>query len=195
MRDASTPFAWTPPDESSPFFVSSEVLRMDVQEKQLAMSPSSGYPRVKKGPDPAFVQMKSFFTGMFASVNSRGGRVAQDEATLEVSPKDPSLKENRELAVTYTVRNTSKKMSRIEFPTSQRIEIITRNPTGGVIERWSDDRSFQPQEGIVIINPKERIEYQEKISTRDMKPGQTYSIDASLATQPDFAMQQQVTPR
>ncbi len=64
-----------------------------------------------------------------------------------------------------------------------------------VIDRWSDDRSFQPQEGIVVINPNERIEYREKISTRDMKQGQAYEVEAMLKTDPDFRLQKPLTPR
>ena len=60
---------------------------------------------------------------------------------------------------------------------------------------FRSDRSFQPQEGIVVINPNERIEYREKISTRDMKHGQAYEVEAMLKTDPDFRLQKPLTPR
>ena len=47
----------------------------------------------------------------------------------------------------------------------------------------------------MIINPDERIEYREKISTRDMKPDQSYEVEAMLKTDPDFRLQQALTPR
>jgi hypothetical protein len=118
-----------------------------------------------------------------------------DTASLVVSPQDPVLKDQRELAVTYTVRNNAKEMTRLEFPSGQRIEILARTQTGSVVERWSDDRSFEKEEGIVVINPRERIEYQEKISTRELRSGQAYTVEAALKTQPDYAISQPVNPR
>jgi hypothetical protein len=93
------------------------------------------------------------------------------------------------------VRNNSKELTRLEFPTTQHIEILARNASGSVVERWSDDRGFQSEEGIVVINPRERIEYQEKISTRELRAGQTYTVEATLKSQPDYPASQSVNPR
>ncbi len=57
---------------------------------------------------------------------------------------------------------------------------------GKVIDKWSDDQVFSPREGIVFINPKERIEYSEKMSDADMKSGQMYSIEGSVPNNPEF---------
>ena len=194
-RDAATPFEWTPPDESTPFFASGLDFASQEQEILKATSPASQYPLVKKGPDSVGGQIRSFFTGMFGSVNFRSPAAMRDEATLVLEPEAPSLSETREVNVDYTIRNNSRRMARLDFPTSQRIEILTKNSAGAVIDRWSDDRPAQPQEGIVIINPDERIQYREKISTRDMKPGQTYEVEAMLKTDPDFRLQKQLAPR
>jgi hypothetical protein len=86
-------------------------------------------------------------------------------------------------------------MTRLEFQTDQRIEILTKNPAGAVVDRWSDDRAFRPREGVVVLNPNERIEFIEKVSTRDMRAGETYTIEAKLATQPEFPVSQTVVPR
>lgn len=193
-RDASTPFEWTPPDESTPFFVSGQDFYAQEQQILTDTSPASQYPLVKKGPDSMGGQIRSFFSGMFASVKLRGA-AAGEEASLTLSPEAPKLPDTREVNVDYTIRNNSRRMARLDFPTSQRLEILTKNSAGAVIDRWSDDRSFQPQEGIVIINPNERIEYREKISTRDMKPGQTYDVEALLKTDPDFRLQKPLSPR
>jgi hypothetical protein len=136
-----------------------------------------------------------FFTGIFASVNFSSPMATREEAELTLNPEDPTLSDTREVDVDYSIRNNSRRMARLDFPTSQRIEILTKNSAGAVIDRWSDDRSFQAQEGIVIINPNERIEYREKISTRDMKPGQAYEVEAMLKTDPDFRLQKQLAPR
>ena len=120
---------------------------------------------------------------------------ASESASLAVNPQDPALQNQRELGVTYTVRNNSKEMTRLEFPTTQHIEILARNASGAVVERWSDDRGFQRDEGIVVINPRERIEYQEKISTRELRAGQAYTVEAALKTQPDHPVSLPVNPR
>jgi hypothetical protein len=47
----------------------------------------------------------------------------------------------------------------------------------------------------VIINPDERIEYREKISTREMKAGSAYEVEAFLKTQPDLIKTAPLVPR
>lgn len=194
LRNAASPFEWTPPDESTPFFVSGQDFYAQEQKILTDTSPASQYPLVKKGPGSLSGQIGGFFTEMFASVNLREA-ASTEQATLTIDPEDPKLADTREVKVDYSIRNNSRQMTRLDFPTSQRLEILTKNSSGAVIDRWSDDRSFQPQEGIVIINPEERIEYREKISTRDMKPGQTYEVEAMLKTDPDFRLQKTLAPR
>lgn len=194
-QDASTPFEWTPPDESTPFFVSDSEFYSKEQKILRATSPASQYPLVKDGPQTVSGQVQSFFINMFASVNLRGVAATREEAELTVNPEAPTLADTREVGVNYSIRNNSNRMARLDFSTSQRIEILTKNSAGSTIDRWSDDRSFQPQEGIVVINPDERIEYREKISTRDMKSGQTYEVEAMLKSDPDFRLQKPLTPR
>ena len=194
-QDGSSAFAETPPDESSPFFVSGGLQAEEVLTTELRSSPTTGYPRVKKGPNSTFGQMGRFFTGLVPSIHPGGSRESSESASLVLNPQDPVLKDQRELGVTYTVRNNSNDLTRMEFPTAQHIEILARNASGAVVERWSDDRGFQRDEGIVVINPHERIEYQEKISTREMRIGQAYSVEAALKTQPDHSVSQPVNPR
>ena len=194
-EDAATPFAEPPPDESTPFFVSGGAALEDALLLQQRNSPATGYPRVKKSADSALEQMRRFFSGLAPKFNLLPSAASLDTATLVVSPQDPVLKNQRELAVIYTVRNNSKEMTRMEFSNGQRIEILAKTPSGSVVERWSDDRSFEKEEGIVVINPRERIEYQEKISTRELRPGQTYTVEAALKTQQDYATSQPVNPK
>jgi hypothetical protein len=193
--DAATPFAEPPPDESSPFFTSSETRAVELQESRLQTSPSSGYPRVRQAPDTALGQVRGFFKDLIPPIRFGGLAAGPETVSLVVEPEAPLLADQRELGVTYTVRNNSSQMTRLEFPTSQRIEILTKNATGGVVDRWSDDRAFQPYEGIVVINPRERIEYREKVSTREMRGGATYTIETSMAADPDFPAQKLITPR
>jgi hypothetical protein len=195
VRDAATPFAWTPPDESTPFFVSSRDFAAEERAIQAATAPASQYPIAPKPGDSALAQMRNFFTGMFASVNLRGSADTREEAVLALDSDAPSLSDTREVGLTYTVRNTSRRMTRLEFPSGQHAEFLARNAAGTVIERWSDDRTFGTGESIVILNPNERIEYREKISTREMKPGSAYEVEAKLNTSPDFRLTAPLVPR
>jgi hypothetical protein len=139
-------------------------------------------------------QVGGFFKEMFASVNLGPIRGEPTGGRISIEPEAFSLTDRREVAVTYSVVNNSNKIIRLEYPTTQRLEIVAKGPDGNPVERWSDDRAFEPEEGIVIINPKERIEYQERIPTREMKPGSTYNIEANTTSQNPYTVSKPITP-
>jgi len=189
-QETPTPFAINPPDESSPFFITGKDYAGEEREFY-----SRGYPRVKRNQQSLLVEAKNIFTKMVSSAHLGAGSENKPVASLDVQPSAPVLKDKRELSVAYSVTNNSKNMVRLDFSTTQRIEILTRKSTGAMIDRWSDDRAYQSQEGLVVINPHERIEYQEKISTRDMKAGESYTIEASMKSTPNYQVEQKVLPR
>jgi hypothetical protein len=182
------------PEEESPFFIvrdpeSSEGPRRN----QRAAGAQASFPRNKDSERSAGGMFTGFFTEMFTSVTLPGEK-KKTGSKLVVDPADFSLDDRREVAVDFTIYNKTSKLLRLDFPTDQRIEIVVKNPAGEVIERWSDDRAFAEQAGVVMINPDERIEYQEKIATREMVPGETYLIEASLVDNPDYTRTTTVTP-
>lgn len=197
LVDSSTAFAIAPPDENSPFFLdfsaANSTRNVDFAGRDLNDT-IADYPKNRNSPDSASTQIKKFFTGMFSSVNIGPLHTAPTTETLEVEPAKFPLQDRRELNVTYSIRNNTKKMTRLEYPTTQRMDIVTTDSKGAVVDRWSDDRSFQPEEGIVVINPKERIEYQEKIPTRDMKAKESYKVEAFTTSQEKFATEKPVNP-
>lgn len=196
--DAASAFALRPPDESSPFFFDQQVAKLST-DPDFAKSASAQnvgvYPKGGRSPGSAVSQIRSFFTEMFSSIRIGPLHAPPTVAKLDVEPASFSLQDRREISVTYSIRNNTKKITRIEYPTSQRIEILTRTPQGTVIDRWSDDRTFENLEGIVVINPDERIEYQEKIPTREMKAGETYNVEAFATSEPNFSAQKPLTPQ
>ena len=156
QQGGSQPFAVVMPDESTPFFTSARQRAFDAEKTEAIESPAQGYPIVRKGPDSMLAQVGNFFAGILPPL--RGApKKPDDEALLTVQPESPKLGQDRELNVTYSVRNNSRKMTRLEFPTDQRLEILTINSAGGVVDRWSDDRSFRPREGVVVLNPDARL--------------------------------------
>jgi hypothetical protein len=114
-------------------------------------------------------------TGLVGRKTTPRGLVVE----IRSSPDPVKLGETRQIQVTLTVRNTTKKPISLKFPTSQIEEILLRDPQGGkVVSQWSTDRTFEQQVRYLIINPQERLEFSEPITTRELKAGKTYSLEA-----------------
>ena len=196
--DPATAFAIAPPDENSPFFsdpnAAGRTRGTDFAGRDLN-DRIADYPQNRDSTDSVGTQVRNFFRDMFASVKVGRLRPAPMVENLEIQPEQFSLNDRHEIDAKYTIRNNTKNMIRLEYPTTQRIDIVTTDTQGKVIDRWSDDRSFRPEDGIVVINPKERIEYQAKIPTRDMKAGQPFWISATTTSQDKFEAGRSVTPQ
>lgn len=100
------------------------------------------------------------------------------EMTVTVEPAVPKLAETREIKVTVTLANKGGKLVQLDFPTTQRIEVLLKNQAGKRVVQWSEDRAFTNDPTLVAINPRERLEYAATVSTRDLVAGETYSIEA-----------------
>jgi hypothetical protein len=99
------------------------------------------------------------------------------ELGLLVDPETVKVPDVRQIKVTLTLTNRAKKMQQLDFPTTQRIEVLLKNKDGKMLEQWSQDQAFTNEPSMVSINPNERLEYSVNISTRDMAAGQQYSIE------------------
>lgn len=98
---------------------------------------------------------------------------------LKSSPDPLKLGEVRQIDVTFSLHNNTKKAAELKFPTSQTIEILLRDPaTGKILSQWSTDQTFQPNARYLVVNPRERVEYSQPITTRELHPGKTYSLEA-----------------
>jgi hypothetical protein len=102
------------------------------------------------------------------------------EMGLRADPAQVKVGEVRQIKVTVTLINRGKKSAQLEFPTSQRIEVLVKSKEGKTIEQWSEDQAFTNEPTMVVINPDERLEYTVNVATRDMAAGQTYTIEAFL---------------
>lgn len=198
---AAAALALREPDEGSPFFAEASLATVEMRafaqrERQGAVLPDGNaeFPSVR-GDEPTALQMfTGFFTGMFASVANPFARPAPATAALRTEPAQFSLADRREFDAVFEVTNRGRRILRLDFPTTQHIEILTRAPGGQVIERWSDDRAFREEEDIIFINPGEKIQYEERIPTREMKAGETYTIEAELTGHSQYRAQTQITP-
>lgn len=114
---------------------------------------------------------------------------------VTVEPALFSAAENPELSVTLKITNDKKDLIMLHFSTNQRLEIVVMDDQKKILNRWSQDRSFDPADDTIVINPKESIFYTEKISPAGMQDGKTYTIEVSLVNQPEYTISTTVTPQ
>src|SRR5262245_64685803 len=93
---------------------------------------------------------------------------------LQISPQTVKLSEVRQLGVKVTLANLSKRPVTLDFPTTQRIEIYLINSAGDVLTKWSENHAIAEKPSTILINPSERIEYNETISTRELTPNKVF---------------------
>jgi Intracellular proteinase inhibitor len=105
---------------------------------------------------------------------------------LVFAPPIAKLAETRRVEVTLQLTNGGKKLVQLDFPSSQRIDVVVKTAAGRVIERWSDDQAIEAEPGVVTINPGERVEYAAAISTREMAVGQRYTVEAFFPRYPEL---------
>jgi hypothetical protein len=93
---------------------------------------------------------------------------------LQITPQTVKLSEVRQLTVKVTLANLSKRPIALDFPTTQRIEIYLTNADGEVLTKWSENHAIADKPATILVNPSERIEYDETISTRELTPNKVF---------------------
>ena len=93
---------------------------------------------------------------------------------LQITPQTVKLSEVRQISVKVTLANLSKRPVALDFPTSQRIEIYLMNSAGDVLTKWSENHAIVEKPATILVNPSERIEYDETISTRELTPNKVF---------------------
>jgi hypothetical protein len=140
----------------------------------LAGLPACSFFHHQKKEDAAATQLETE-PGLVGRKSSARGLTVE----LRASPDPVKLGEVRQIDVTLTLRNTTKTAINLKFATAQTIEILLRDQASGkVVSQWSTDQTFQPESRYVVINPHERVEYNQPITTRDLHAGTTYSLEA-----------------
>jgi hypothetical protein len=93
---------------------------------------------------------------------------------LQITPQTVKLSEVRQLTVKVTLGNLSKRPVTLDFPSSQRIEIYLMNSAGDILTKWSENHAITEKPATILVNPNERIEYNETISTRELTPNKVF---------------------
>jgi hypothetical protein len=102
---------------------------------------------------------------------------------VTLDPAAVKLADTRAIRVGVSVTNKGENAVQLDFPTTQRVEVLLKSEDGKVISKWSEDQKVDQEQGFLVINPGERLEYTANISTREMSSGRTYIIEAYF---PDF---------
>jgi hypothetical protein len=109
---------------------------------------------------------------------------------LQVSPQTVKLSEVRQVELKVTLSNRGKKAVTLDFPNEQRIEIVLLNAAEVPLARWSDNHAFKEKAGTLLINPQEHVEYNEKITTRELTPDKVFTAEAYFPKYPELRARQ-----
>ena len=109
---------------------------------------------------------------------------------LQISPQTVKLSEVRQLGIKISVTNLAKRPVALDFPTNQRIEIYLKNAAGDILTKWSDNHAITERTGTVLINPQERVEYNETIATRDLSPNKVFVAEVFFPVYSELQIRQ-----
>lgn len=147
------------PQLDSPFVVEQE----EAQEAaaKAATNPIDRNPLLRSH-HSFFGEVKKIYLSTIHFFKTSPLKKAPPSLQLILEPASFSIGETPELAVTFKITNNKKEALLLNFPTNQRLEILIKELNGQVINRWSQDREFDPFPGLVTINPKESVLFTEK---------------------------------
>ena len=123
-----------------------------------------------------------------------GKRTRNLALKMQLSPMPVKLAEARQLEVRIRLENISRKFVQLQFPTTQRIEIMVKDETGKGIVKWSEDRLFENVTSYVGINPGERVDYTATVPTRDMQAGRKYTVTGFFPSFNDLKAETTIVP-
>ncbi len=109
---------------------------------------------------------------------------------LQITPQTIKLSEVRQLGIKLTLANISKRPVTLDFPINQRIEIYLMNSEGNILTKWSDNHAIAEKPATILINPQERIEYNETIATRDLTPNKVFIAEVFFPQYPELRVRQ-----
>src|SRR5437879_9629569 len=113
---------------------------------------------------------------------------------LQITPQTVKLSEVRQLGVKVTLANLSKRPVPLDFPTNQRIEIYLMDSAGDMLAKWSENHAITEKPATILVNPQERVEYNETIATRELTPNKVFIAEVFFPQYPEMRIRQQFLP-
>jgi hypothetical protein len=114
--------------------------------------------------------------------------------SIAITPLPVKLSEARTFKVTLQLSNKGRKLVQLDFPTTQRIEVLVTDASGKRVEQWSEDQAFDNEPTLVTINAGERLEYVANVATRDLKAGEKYTVEAFFPNFDQLRATKTITP-
>jgi hypothetical protein len=116
------------------------------------------------------------------------------EMRTRIEPKPITIPETRALEVHVLLINRTKKPINLRFNDSKHFDVLLRDTSGKKLAQWSDDQPVTANPGYMIVNPQERAEFVGNLSTRDMVPGRSYSVDSFVVGYDAMRLSTSVVP-
>lgn len=113
---------------------------------------------------------------------------------MTLSPLPVKLSEVRRIEVVVRITNRTRRIIQLEFPTQQRLEIVLKDDSGRVVTQWSEDQYFAQSRSYLTINPREHVDYSEKMPTRDLVANRSYTLEAFLPGYAELAVRETFVP-
>jgi len=114
--------------------------------------------------------------------------------SMRLDPLPVRLSETRRMETVLRLKNSSSRFIHLEFPTTQRFDVLVRDVAGTLIVQWSEDQVFEAVPGHVGINPGESVEYHTAFATRDLQPGKRYTVTALFPSRNDLKVELPFVP-
>ncbi len=151
-------------------------------------------------PKPGLLKRTTDFLWPFGRKSGEGKAAAASQSwkklapSVTIDPEPVKLSEVRTFKVTLQLANKGKKLVQLDFPTTQRIEVLLKDAAGKRIEQWSEDQAFENEPTLVTINPGERLEYVANVATRDLKAGDSYTVEAFFPNYEELRATKKIVP-
>lgn len=118
-----------------------------------------------------------------ARVSSAAGSAL--EPALRAEPGEFRLSRHRDVRIVFSLVNVSRHVLHLDFPTEQHLEVAMQGPGGQRLFLWSEDRTFAAAASSLVVNPRERLEFEVSVPTREMAVGGIYTVEAFLPGYPE----------
>ena len=114
--------------------------------------------------------------------------------TISIDPKPLKLSEVRTMKVTLQLANSGKKLAQLDFPTTQRIEVLVKDATGKRIEQWSEDQAFQNEPTAGGDQSRRTARIHRDCGDAGLKAGQVYTVEGFFPNFDQLRATKQITP-
>jgi hypothetical protein len=114
--------------------------------------------------------------------------------SLSFAPQPVKLSEGNKIQVMLQLTNGTGKFVQLDFPTTQRIEVLLRNQAGKIVSQWSEEQAFSNDAGYITLDPGEHVEYTVTLSGRDLVAGKTYIIEGFFPNYENLRVSKEFVP-